>query len=347
MFCVKCAAEIPDSATSHLCPACAAKAGGKRQLYWSWGSFFMCGAAVAFIVFLIAIVSDSNSQQPSAPQTVSSDSNSQPASTSSQLDTSIQAPKDESEFVSMLNSFVARYGAAPNEFQKSDLRADRTKAIAVLLPNLSIQNWVGKISSMQTLTSDSGTLDVELAGDGQNDFRVEDLSIPHGSLLYNQVANLAQGDEVFFSGRFTSGLSDYIEEFSLTEEGSMTEPEFAFTFTSIGKQPAPPETTAASSPPPEASKGWPFSEETFVDAYVLANIGRDDLDKDQLEQLAHDEYRMGKQVDTRILVGGGMLFDTRANRAMDYLGNLQRQQPPAPASPDSNSQPAPSSGVPN
>jgi hypothetical protein len=84
-----------------------------------------------------------------------------------------------------------------------------------------------------------------------------------------------------------------------------------------------------SSPPPsEPSKGYPVSEKTFVDAYVLANIGRDNLDKDQLEQLAHDEYRMGRQIDTQILLLGGGMLDTRGRRAMDYLDNLRRQHSP-------------------
>ncbi|MGO8718370.1 MAG: hypothetical protein ACLQMO_04025 [Acidobacteriaceae bacterium] len=91
MFCVKCAAEIPDSATIHLCPSCATEAGKKRQLISPQLAFGVF--AVLFIVaVLIAILSDSNSQpdsssnsqQQSAPQTASSGSNSQPASTSSQ-----------------------------------------------------------------------------------------------------------------------------------------------------------------------------------------------------------------------------------------------------------------------
>ena len=70
-----------------------------------------------------------------------------------------------------------------------------------------------------------------------------------------------------------------------------------------------------SSPPsPEPSKGYPVSEETFVDAYVLVNIGRDNLDKDQLDQLAHDEYRMGRQIDTQTLLLGGGMLDTRGRR---------------------------------
>ncbi len=75
----------------------------------------------------------------------------------------------------------------------------------------------------------------------------------------------------------------------------------------------------------DAKKGYPVPESTFVDAYVLANYGKDDLDKEQLETLAHDEYRMGQQIDTQTLLLGGELLGTRGKRAMDYLERLRDQ----------------------
>ncbi|MGA3263233.1 MAG: hypothetical protein ABSC47_04220 [Terracidiphilus sp.] len=83
---------------------------------------------------------------------------------------------------------------------------------------------------------------------------------------------------------------------------------------------------AETSPTSEASMGYPVSEKTFVDAYVLANSGRDDLTEDQLAQLGHDEYQMGKQIDTQTLLLGGDMLNTRGKRAMDYLERIYRQQ---------------------
>jgi hypothetical protein len=77
---------------------------------------------------------------------------------------------------------------------------------------------------------------------------------------------------------------------------------------------------------PNAGVGYPVPEETFVDAYVLANAGRDDLSKDQLVQLGHDEYKMGLQINTQTLLVGGSALNTRGKRAMDYLDKLYRQQ---------------------
>lgn len=77
---------------------------------------------------------------------------------------------------------------------------------------------------------------------------------------------------------------------------------------------------------PKTAKGYPVPEDTFVDAYVLANLGRENLDQEQLAQLGHDEYKMGKQIDTQTLLASSGPLDTRGKRAMDYLDKLHPQQ---------------------
>jgi hypothetical protein len=259
--CVKCAVEIPDSATSHLCPSSATEAGRKRQLIrpqLAFGAF-----AVLFIVaVLIAIFSTSTSSQ---PDTSSQASPGSAASTSGQPDTNYQPPKDESEFISAISSFRARYAEAANEFQKSALRRERAKAIATILPSLSIQNWVGKISVMTDDSDGDGLLYVELT-DGLTTIEITNNSfsniaehrlISHGSSLHSQLADFAIGDVVVFSGRFASGDADYIGETLQTvpEEESMDRPQFAFTFTSIGKSPSPVSDTVPAQPAPPGTVG--------------------------------------------------------------------------------------------
>jgi hypothetical protein len=75
----------------------------------------------------------------------------------------------------------------------------------------------------------------------------------------------------------------------------------------------------------DASMGYPVSEEVFVNAYILANIGRDSLSESELERLAHAEYQMGRQIDTQTLLIGGDLLGTRGKRTMDYLDRLHRK----------------------
>ena len=53
------------------------------------------------------------------------------------------------------------------------------------------------------------------------------------SPVYEQVSRLAIGTTVVFSGSFLSSEMDYVEEASVTEEGSMMEPELIFRFEAI------------------------------------------------------------------------------------------------------------------
>ncbi len=171
----------------------------------------------------------------------------QPSASNQQSATAEQArPAEEASFVSTVDSFVTRYGDAGNEFQKSAVRRQRAAALSSALAGRSIENWVGRIIGMQTNSDGNGILALELEGNppikvktwnnGLSDIEDNTL-IPHGSALYNQIANLTQGERVFFSGRFLSGDLDYLKEASLTEEGAMTAPEFLFVFSNVGTAP--------------------------------------------------------------------------------------------------------------
>lgn len=171
----------------------------------------------------------------------------------------LRLPTDEREFISTVNDFKARYEQAPNEFQKSNLRTERAAALVKILPNLSVSDWIGEVSEMRTTHDDRwGVLSVKIGNDKSitvttqvtNVFNNRTL-IPPGSDLYNQVAHLAIGRNLTFSGTFEPGTSDYAEEVSVTEEGSMTDPAFLFTFTSVGSGVVP----------PKAKSVWIRSEE--------------------------------------------------------------------------------------
>ena len=155
-------------------------------------------------------------------------------------------PPDEAEFVSTLSSFATRYVEVPNEFQKSTVRKDRARAFAGVLPNLSIKDWIGQVSSMETTSDGEGILCVKLGGNPITTVRTRNTSfsdifsdvsdatlIRQGSSLYDQLGHLAVGDKVVFSGTFARGNLDYMREASLTEEGAMTDPEFIFTFATV------------------------------------------------------------------------------------------------------------------
>ena len=159
-------------------------------------------------------------------------------------------PADEREFISTVSNFRSRYRQAANEFQKSNLRAERSAALAKVLPSLSVSDWIGEVSQMVTTSGDRwGALSVVIGSDKSITVttRLTNLldnrtMIPPGSELYNRVAQLTIGNSLTFSGTFEQGTSEYATEVSLTEESSMTEPAFLFTFTSVGSGVVPPKT---------------------------------------------------------------------------------------------------------
>lgn len=61
-----------------------------------------------------------------------------------------------------------------------------------------------------------------------------------GTPLYAQLAELKPGDEVVFSGTFIPDKATFLKDASLTEAGTIQEPEFLMRFTSIRKAGAAP-----------------------------------------------------------------------------------------------------------
>ncbi len=230
---------------------------GRRQVN-RVGRFIL---VVAFLIFLILVLDWS----------FSASNRSGTASSNTSSTVSVQLPPSEVAFISTVTPFEERYGKAANEYQKSALRSKRAQALAAILPSLSVENWVGQISSMTTTSDGNGTISVVLPGSqikvvtDNNSLSAsldsDNTLIPQGSQLYNDLANLAQGDTVFFSGSFLpsdANQLDYIEELSLTEEGSMTEPAFLFRFVRVEKQSA----TSSEKPSPYVGSGEQGAEST-------------------------------------------------------------------------------------
>jgi hypothetical protein len=154
----------------------------------------------------------------------------------------IQIPTDERDLISAISEFKSRYHDAPNEFQKSAIRRERAGAIARIVPDHSVTKWIGTISRMQTTSDGNGILSINPAGEksisiGTWNNSLSDIGsrtlIPAASPLYEQISHLSIGDIVRFSGTFESAVSDFLKESSLTEAGSMAQPDFIFTFSNI------------------------------------------------------------------------------------------------------------------
>lgn len=155
---------------------------------------------------------------------------------------SLLLPADETELISTVAYSKTEYDGAQNEFQKSAIRRQRAEALARIFPNRAAIEWIGTISSMQTTSDGQGILAVKLLGDKAITIRTSSTGlsdaftgtlIPAGSPLYDEISRLSVGQNVVFSGTFGLGELDYLNESSITEAGSMNEPEFIFRFASV------------------------------------------------------------------------------------------------------------------
>lgn len=157
-------------------------------------------------------------------------------------DVSDDAPKDEKEFVKIVQTAQETADGNDNEMKVAQARKTRNADLCDALPgNGSVSEWIGTVTDLDTtLGGDSGVLTLEMAEDievgtwnnGFSDLHDHTL-IPTDSELYNDLASLEEGDEVVFSGKFVAHGDDCTRESSLTDYGGMTSPSFIFKFDSV------------------------------------------------------------------------------------------------------------------
>lgn len=147
----------------------------------------------------------------------------------------------ESDFVNIIQQYVQMFNSASNDFVKGTTRVNRAKDLCKM--NIfSVHDWEGTISNLSSNSSGFGVISIQVAPEitlstNNNSLSdslstVQTLISPNDS-LYSTMSSLSQGQTVKFSGMFLHDSVDCFKEQSLTQEGSMTEPEFTFKFTNI------------------------------------------------------------------------------------------------------------------
>ena len=167
------------------------------------------------------------------------------SSSSAAKQATVPLPQDQKAFCDAVAGFVPQYQSAPNELKKSAVRVARKQKIQELESSLHFENWVGKLKSMATTSDGSAFITVQFDGlpisirtrnNSLSDIGDKTL-IPVNSPLFNAISELKEGTSVKVSGHFLTGDLDFIQEESITEEGSMTEPAFVAQFTKVEKAP--------------------------------------------------------------------------------------------------------------
>lgn len=154
-------------------------------------------------------------------------------------------PTEQQRFISTIEKFSKEYESAENELKKSAIRTKRGEEFKSVLKNTrNFTNWVGIVKTMETTSKGKATFGVEIEGTGitlsnmNNEFSdmFENTLIQQNSPLYQTISELKKGDKVFVSGEFLKSINnDYIYELSMTEGGSMENPDFIVKFKDVKK----------------------------------------------------------------------------------------------------------------
>ena len=149
-------------------------------------------------------------------------------------------PDKEKKFITMIDEFVERYNSSPNEMAQGGLRPQRAKAVCDLLGDGEVIDWVGTVQLLSSNGEGKGVLDVSLNEDinvmtwnnSLSDFDDKTLITP-GTPLHDAAVKLSRDQRIVFSGTFVKGDEDCFREGSITQSGSMTDPDWIFRFSAV------------------------------------------------------------------------------------------------------------------
>jgi len=145
-------------------------------------------------------------------------------------------PADEAAFISINQDAKHRWQDALNDIQREPIPNARNMALCAVPVNVS--EWTGHVGRVGTyLGSNQASLSVALVPNitlrTEGDLQNKGSKIQRGTRLFDAVSKLAAGQSVTFSGYFIKGDKTCLQETSLTNSGSLTDPEFQFVFRDI------------------------------------------------------------------------------------------------------------------
>ena len=128
----------------------------------------------------------------------------------------------------------------PNELKRRQLRRLRDAAVCAAVPDRLVSDWRGRVGEIALDRDGQATLSVELdhgirfaTHDDAGDDEQAHTLLPEGSPVYQALIDLAEGDEVRFSGELLPGGDGCLDERSATFSGAMSSPSWLMRFTSI------------------------------------------------------------------------------------------------------------------
>lgn len=150
----------------------------------------------------------------------------------------------QDRFCDVVQSFIREYREAEqtgaNEAGLSQLRYNRKQSLSAIMNHEKVTGWTGVVKSITTDRDGTGRLEAQLSCGTELRSDVElysESGISQGTALYSTLISLTPGRRIVMSGTFEiENGTDYVGERSITEAGSMTNPEFDFRFDSFSPE---------------------------------------------------------------------------------------------------------------
>lgn len=207
----------------------------KKPLWKKWWFW-------AIIVVVFAIIGARGEKNPKSAAVSNESAPGAGPATNAGAPSQLQVPAKQAALVQAVVQAKTDYNDAPNELKKSAVRTKRAQAIqAALGGSREANDWVGTVKSMQTNSDGNAILEVELEAadvmvktwNNSLSDMADNTLILQKDPLFSVLADFEKGQRIVFSGTFSTGERDYIKEASMSEVGSMTEPEFIFKFRAV------------------------------------------------------------------------------------------------------------------
>lgn len=152
----------------------------------------------------------------------------------------------EATTVQILDDFAVQYDQATNDMVRGALRRDRGHALCSHLGFIqtrgAVHEWTGTVETLNSTGDGRGVLAVRISPHATvrttNNAFSESISefptlIAPGSHVYKAAIALKLGQTVQFSGLLFPSKVDCMLEGSITQAGSMHDPDFLFRFTDL------------------------------------------------------------------------------------------------------------------
>ncbi|MDC8443776.1 hypothetical protein JJO83_13895 [Halomonas aquamarina] len=151
-------------------------------------------------------------------------------------------PDAQQGLIDLVEKYHEQYNDADNAIMRDRAIESRGDALCdYFSEDLDVVGWKGVVSSITTNESGAGLalsiggdVSVKTASSSGSSRAVNSTLIQEGDAMYEMIASLGRGDQVTFSGTlFRDDHPECLFEWSLTEYGGVSRPEFMIRFSSI------------------------------------------------------------------------------------------------------------------